>query len=430
MTALTTRPRVFLSSTIYDFADLRSALKFWLEELGYEVNASECNDFRKELDLNSYEACLKAIDNADYFILLIGSRAGGWFDEPSKVTITMQEYRHAYARAREGRLKIAVFVRQAVWIVREDRRGLASVITEQYAKERGISKEDIERIEKHKSRVVEDAASVFEFLSEVARNTEMKTAAKGSGALPPSNWVHQFSGFRDIVDALRGDFVGAYGLRRVALDANLRAELIENLRHLIQRSSGGDCSPAYRSAAFARNAFRGGPLDMSSIQGNHLMWLSLFALSARASSQLQTHALEEAVVSGEFLVFDRASNRYRVGPLQSALIQLRDEVERLKREEAGLGSDERYWLVENFRPLKDEKSLTTVENRRLVNVLSLHDRYRNVTELSAAVLRSLDGAPFDAPWTIPSSPFVEEAKQIESETPSATDIVAWIRKAK
>ena len=46
MTAPAIRRRVFLLSTIYDFADLRSSLKFWIEELGYVVDASECNDFQ------------------------------------------------------------------------------------------------------------------------------------------------------------------------------------------------------------------------------------------------------------------------------------------------------------------------------------------------------------------------------------------------
>jgi hypothetical protein len=31
------KPKVFVSSTIYDFRDLRSALKLWLEEYGYDV---------------------------------------------------------------------------------------------------------------------------------------------------------------------------------------------------------------------------------------------------------------------------------------------------------------------------------------------------------------------------------------------------------
>ena len=73
------RPKIFVSSTIYDFQDLRSALKYWLQEYGYETQLSEYNDFQKDLTLNSYDACLKSIENCDYFILLIGGRRGGLY---------------------------------------------------------------------------------------------------------------------------------------------------------------------------------------------------------------------------------------------------------------------------------------------------------------------------------------------------------------
>ncbi|MBI3797446.1 MAG: DUF4062 domain-containing protein [Deltaproteobacteria bacterium] len=52
------KPKVFVSSTIYDFHDLRSALKLWLEEYGYEVLMSDFNDFPQLPDKNSYESCL------------------------------------------------------------------------------------------------------------------------------------------------------------------------------------------------------------------------------------------------------------------------------------------------------------------------------------------------------------------------------------
>ena len=54
------KPNFFISSTIYDFKDLRSSIKWWLEENDYIVSASEYNDFEKPLDDNSYDACLKA----------------------------------------------------------------------------------------------------------------------------------------------------------------------------------------------------------------------------------------------------------------------------------------------------------------------------------------------------------------------------------
>jgi hypothetical protein len=70
-------PTFFLSSTIYDFKDLRSAIKYYLEQQGCRVLASDFNDFPKPLDKHSYDACLKGIGEADDFVLLIGPESAG-----------------------------------------------------------------------------------------------------------------------------------------------------------------------------------------------------------------------------------------------------------------------------------------------------------------------------------------------------------------
>ena len=102
--SLMDRPTIFLSSTIYDFRDLRSAIKDHLEENGCCVLASDYNDFTKPLDVHSYETCLRTIEQADYFLLLIGTRVGGWYDLDNRVSITQQEYRTAYRLAQEGKI--------------------------------------------------------------------------------------------------------------------------------------------------------------------------------------------------------------------------------------------------------------------------------------------------------------------------------------
>lgn len=84
------KPKIFVSSTIYDFKDLRSALKYWLTEKGYEVRMSERNDFKKDSSQNSYQACLDSIEECDYFILLIGSGAGGIYSQNPLITITQK----------------------------------------------------------------------------------------------------------------------------------------------------------------------------------------------------------------------------------------------------------------------------------------------------------------------------------------------------
>ncbi len=52
------KPIIFISSTIYDFADLRSSMKYWLDEMGFTTQLSEYNDFIKDTTQNSYDACI------------------------------------------------------------------------------------------------------------------------------------------------------------------------------------------------------------------------------------------------------------------------------------------------------------------------------------------------------------------------------------
>ena len=71
------RRRVFVSSTVSISAILRSSVRWWLNENGYDPQLSEHSAFEKALDSDSYTACLKAVEDTDYFILIVGSRRGG-----------------------------------------------------------------------------------------------------------------------------------------------------------------------------------------------------------------------------------------------------------------------------------------------------------------------------------------------------------------
>ena len=136
-----------MSSTIHDFKDLRSALKFYLEQQGCKVLASEYNDFTKPLDKHSYEACLKTISQADYFILLIGARVGGCYDKDEKISITQREYREAYELHKQRKLQILSFVRGEVWQLKEERKEL-----EKYLQSIEIAEEIKKDIENYPSK--------------------------------------------------------------------------------------------------------------------------------------------------------------------------------------------------------------------------------------------------------------------------------------
>jgi hypothetical protein len=183
MPSLTGKPVVFLSSTIYDFVDLRGALKFWLEESGFEVWLSEYNDMEKSPVSGTYDACFDAIRNADFYILLIGERRGSLYSEDQNVSVTQQEYRVAYqAFVEKGGPIPIVFVRRSVkeqidtW-VRAERAGSAPF--------KG------------------DAAFLEAFVNEVTRSPEDHGAIRGLGPYPQANWLRSFHDFRGIIDELR-----------------------------------------------------------------------------------------------------------------------------------------------------------------------------------------------------------------------------------
>ena len=192
-------PKVFISSTVYDFKDIRSALKFYLEEHGYIVYTSESSDFKVDVKVHSYEACLNLIDECDYFILLIGSRVGGWYDKENKISITRQEYRHAYQLHQQGGLQILSFVRNEVWQLKETRNELTRYLENIDS----FDKDLIADIVNAPTKFANDAQFVSDFIQEVGKNAETKTAMQDKALLPTGNWIRLFDSFKDIIDSLK-----------------------------------------------------------------------------------------------------------------------------------------------------------------------------------------------------------------------------------
>lgn len=192
-------PKVFISSTVYDFKDIRSALKFYLEEHGYIVYTSESSDFKVDVKVHSYEACLNLIDECDYFILLIGSRVGGWYDKENKISITRQEYRHAYQLHQQGGLQILSFVRNEVWQLKETRNEL----TRYLENINSFDKDLIADIVNAPTKFANDAQFVSDFIQEVGKNAETRIAMQDKALLPTGNWIRLFDSFKDIIDSLK-----------------------------------------------------------------------------------------------------------------------------------------------------------------------------------------------------------------------------------
>ena len=416
------RPRIFISSTIYDFRDLRSALKYWLEQMDFEIMLSEENDFTKPLDVSSYEACLQAIDTCDYFILLIGARVGGFYDRKNKITITRMEYRRAYECLQKGSLKLLTFVRKEIWDVRHDRKVLEAFLRDEYQAAGDLTARQVAKIARHKSPFVNDAEATFSFLDEVTRTAEMKEALQSGGDLPKGNWVHTFNTFADVTTTVLQTLKVSGSRRRRGLVLTLTREIISNTRLFLTKREG-EISLDNLGALAATKGIKTGSNPVTSSQVTLATINSLvIGLPVGGVKALGTRALDEAIRSGEFLEYAPHLDDYRIGSTQESLIRLADAIDGLKRSMPG--ADE----MAQFRAYVrrgDGATIVSVRNSDLLLLCFVYLHYEAVIERLFAVYRSLNGLP-----PVPSKPPRELSTMTDiplTESMSDEEIAGWIR---
>jgi hypothetical protein len=419
------QPSVFISSTIYDFGDLRSALKYWLVERGCSPLMSEYNDFPKALESNSYESCLAAIRSSDYFLLLVGGRVGGWFDEASRVSITRQEYREALRSFETtGKPRIAVFVRQNVWDVREDRNALQKFLASDDELSRGISDAAKARIANHPSKVVADAEAVAGFLAEIGRIDDMKNAQKGTTALPKANWIHRFSTFEDIVSALVVSFRLARSAQTKILVSNLENEMLDNLVRLHAKMSDDVIVPLGNlmksTCAALTPGFDGDTVLNDSNWTRTAMYITV---ASSVHNQLTTNHVEEAIKQGVFMRYDVKSSRYITTPLHDRLVELSSQIRRLTQ--FPLAGTE---LMAEFGDRRRRAGNSVrIPNIQLIPICGHALLLEWLTETQIFLLSALRGDEKAISRIKPpsSSPFPDEAEKIERGRLSRDELVRY-----
>ena len=416
------RPKVFISSTVFDFRDLRSAVKFWLEEHGYDVQLSEYNDFRKNLDKNSFDACLEAIDSSDFFLLLIGARVGGLYDRDKRESITRMEYRRAYEALRERRLKMIVLVRREVWDLREDRKGLKEYLLQTVKESKELNDEELSAIVNHPSTLVNDAKSIFDFLGEVARVEEMRAAQEKGEDFPPGNWISPFHDFRDVIDLLRANLIATRPLRRATVEANVRHELLTigaSLSGMIDEGLFFD----YWWSSSSREHLGSEGSEYVRLPAKAAGDLGLWIVFCRRGHQLRdTSTIDSAIDSGVFLEYDRETDSYNASSIQKRLLQLRNQIRRLKHlEDFPKGMMETAGDLSGAR--RGDKPVS-VSRFILLTALALADCHINIVNLCRAIYLALDGQTehLDRLEIRPTTPDPEMANRIEKERPTLDDV--------
>ncbi|MHB1001360.1 MAG: DUF4062 domain-containing protein [Armatimonadota bacterium] len=422
-------PRVFISSTIHDFSDLRSAIRYYLDSLGLDVVMSEYNDFSGSVSANSYDACLSAIESCDYFILLIGSRIGGWYNEEEGLTITWMEYRAAYEQLMRGRLKILTFVRKSLWNLKQDRKALADFLLKDYKCSKELSEGDIDAISHHRSSFANDAKTLFKFIDEVGRIEDMRKAKSSEDPFPLGNWIYTFDGFEDIVSAIQVQLGFVQPITELAMLSNLRDEIIANLTRLLIATESG-ISRGYGGLA---------RLDINELDSNNLAasfisiptdcvrlmgWYALF--EAPKAELLSTRYAHKALESGILHTIDLNTRQIHLTRLGVRVMELVEQIRKFK------GICDCFKIRREAFTEYTRKTSGVNINISVLDVftlLSARHRHEDIIALSQAIISAIDGNldTLDAVVLNPLSPSTKTSEELETETPSYDAIENWIK---
>ena len=411
------KPRVFVSSTIADFRDLRTAVKFYLEELGYEVLLSELNDFVKPLDVPAIEACLEAIERCDYYILLVGEEVGSLWDEEGGISITRAEYRKAKSLTETSGLQMLLFARQSVWDAHRSWKTAAS--NTHGTPERPDPREGA--LPEVTVPGVTRPDLVFAFLDEITEADSTK---------PATNWIHRFSTFRDVVDALRTHLGFTESLQEVALRSNLRREILTNLAFLLQKGANG-IFPTYSYGVPAFREFSGGLDSTTRLRARDVRCAVQYAIfGARDASQLRTRVLDRALEAGFGLQFVPETSSLEDTQLSKRLHQLRESISRLKRIRADFEQQIQRFAATYLEPSKRESELA-IPNSELLYVATPAGEEENCVSLLTSIYLALEGeeeAVEDVALN-PPTPLKDEQSQLSWEEVSLDEASAWARLA-
>ncbi|UGY25453.1 DUF4062 domain-containing protein [Bradyrhizobium septentrionale] len=331
-----------------------------MEENGCKVLASEYNDFTKPFDKHSYQACLDTIQQADFFLLLVGTRVGGWYDAPNRISITQQEYRTAYELAQGGKIKLLSFVREEVWLHRESTKELSK-----YLESIADLDDEIRRnIASRPTKFASDNHFIVSFIDEISRNKETAEAVKGRGVMPVGNWVHPFTRFSDIRDVLDPLILNGLSVRHAAGRKALQNQLLILLRDVV---------PIIKDKAMiAPNA------------------------------TLSEAGLEAALGSDLLLEYLPGEGNFKQTPAYDLLTELLDQIRKLGKARTGLNLNE--IVVRGSPKNRGADKSVTVPTHLVAGVLHILFRWADVAALAKALAQALDGKSLTVPQRMPITP--------------------------
>lgn len=281
--AMATLPKVFVSSTVLDLGDIRAGIKYVLEQQGFKVLLSEQPDFDVRGDRPAVEECLENVRASDYYVLIIGGRRGGIYQD-ERISVTRKEYRVAREQfLRTGKPRILLYISLKISLVMNGDLKTKRVAGIDYIRH------------------------LNSFVGEV-----MKPPSPGV-----ESFLTPFSGFADLMSSLSGRINFGRNVAETLIRRSLVSELTGNLAKLTWRFRHS----AYPYHMAMREVVDEVDLGDESLTGN--TWITVDQRSrllygmpgAVRSTDLKTIVIEDALNNGTFLEFDPSTE----WPVESAI---------------------------------------------------------------------------------------------------------------
>lgn len=392
-------PSVFISSTVREFRDLRSAIAYTLRAQGLNVYLSEAADFDIRGDRSAFEECFANIRTSDYYILLIGNTRGNLYEEG--ISITRQEYRFAKSQfLSSGRPRLFFYLREATEVAL---RG-----TQEVQLQMGI----------------DDPSHLASFINEVEQ----------PGIEGAPNFLARFRDFEDLIHSVISHLNLGRTLAETLNRHSLASELLLNISSMVDRT-GTTAFPRHWYMSRLRQEVSITPEKLHNpitLSDDHVISLGFALVGRTRGKDLRTKAIEESLDRGVFLTFNVVSGTLEESPLHQLLRQTLEDVKRLSLLDATIADPD--W---------DSKILIYLRERRpgrprsielmgydLVTVLGHYDRVENVFSGHLALLRVLLGLNEQLPSykRQPETPLGDEMDQaIRAERVSASELTLLIQ---
>jgi hypothetical protein len=412
------RPIVFISSTVRDLEDMRSATRFLLEERGYEVLDSNSHEFPDSRVDHAFDACEGLIEKSHSFLLIVGSRTDGTHEDLGRIHDARLEYRKAYELQREGKLKIIALKRA----------------------DSSNPKAQVNALENRPSTVasgpnltnetMQVSESIKSFLDEVGRNDKTISAATGDGDSPSVNRIHEFRTFREVVDLLEVNLIGERSRDQVWLTTLLRTELFGILKQAMSCQGRTD---AFQS----RNAYEMFRADMKidqirrspdpfRVEWKHWNAFGSYVLDM-IPLRFATTSIVRVLESNLFLECDRKNERIVETSIYKAIERLKFEIDSFNTSNL---PESFHTLFRYERDQSGGKNDVLVDYDRVILMMKAYAHLSNVINLCRALLHNLSGGDFVMPALLPFSPLLDKENLITEGFPTDDRVWDYVRSYK